>query len=396
MQATFKPIVHLHRQRKDKNYSVIIRIGFRSKYAYLETDLSVSNSDLKRNGDIKNQIVIDKCNIIIKEYRKIANSLPDINTLDVSMIKSAIVGRNAVKKALNFVELFEEYLEDNKASPSISIYKTTYNHLVKFAGKSLLIDAITPNYLKKFEESLSMGSRGINLYLSNIRKVYNWIMDEYEHKGYNFYYPFRKYKIPNAKYSAATSLTKEQLKEIISIELKGLRANRARDIFVISLLSLGTNAKDLYMLEKISDRIEYNRSKTKKKRDDNAFISIKVEPELIHYLEKYKGKERALAFSEWYANPPKLNESIYLGLRQVVKQINDNGKTTIEHLEYYDARRSIASVMRNKLKISKDDIAKCLNHIDVNNKITDIYIEKDFSILDQCNRKFIDWLFNQQ
>ena len=50
MQVSFKPTVHLHRQRKDKKYSVIIRIGFKSKYVFLETEypsfLSLCNSPI--------------------------------------------------------------------------------------------------------------------------------------------------------------------------------------------------------------------------------------------------------------------------------------------------------------------------------------------------------------
>lgn len=63
--------------------------------------------------------------------------------------------------------------------------------------------------------------------------------------------------------------------------------------------------------------------------------------------------------------------------------------------DFYDARRTVASIMRNKLNISKDDIALCLNHVIVAHKVTDYYIETDFSILDRCNRKFLDYLFDK-
>ena len=37
----------------------------------------------------------------------------------------------------------------------------------------------------------------------------------------------------------------------------------------------------------------------------------------------------------------------------------------------------------------------CLNHVDMAHKTTDFYIETDFSILDECNRKFLDYLFDK-
>jgi len=33
--------------------------------------------------------------------------------------------------------------------------------------------------------------------------------------------------------------------------------------------------------------------------------------------------------------------------------------------------------------------------INMSHKTTDYYIETDFSIIDKCNRKFLDWLFTK-
>jgi len=294
MQVSFKPIIHLHRQRKDKKYSVIIRIGFKSKYVFLETDYAIDKTDLNKKGDIKNRNIIDKCNILIAKYREITDNMVDIKSFNVAEIKQKIENYLSSKKSLCFMEFFSDFLKDSKQSPSLAIYNATYKHLIQFSGENIPVTSITPKFLIDFEKYLSdkMGSRGVNMYLSTVRKIYNLIMDEYEYKGYEFRYPFRKYKIPKAKYSKTTSLTKEQLIAIIDVDIKGIVPNRARDLFVISLLTLGTNAKDLYLLDKISDRIEYNRSKTKNKREDEAFISVKIEPKSEETKQK-TGKRNA-------------------------------------------------------------------------------------------------------
>ena len=307
------------------------------------------------------------------------------------------------QNGLDYSELFRTYLKENSKSPSIALYQATYNHLVRFKGDKIMVNDITPDFLMKFEGHLretvsvkgkAMGSRGINLYLSKVRAVYNWIMDEYIYKGYTFMYPFRKYKIPKAKYPKTVSLTKEQLRAIIETPLKGVEANRVRDAFVISLLTLGTNAKDLYKLKSIGKRMDYNRSKTEGQRDDSAFISIKVEPELKPYLEKYKGVDRVFSFASTHVSSNRFNMSIQRGLKSLKRQINGiYGSDFITDLEFYDARRTVASIMRNKLGISTDDVGKCLNHKDTKNKTTDLYIEQDFSILDKCNRLFLNWLY---
>ena len=155
------------------------------------------------------------------------------------------------------------------------------------------------------------------------------------------------------------------------------------------MLTLGTNAKDLYNLKEATGRIEYKRAKTKDIREDEAFISIKIEPELLPYLERNKGKDRVFNFSEIHGKHERLIKAIFRGMKEIRKV------TGIDSLVYYDARRTVASVMRNKLGISKDDVAMCLNHVDVDHRVTDICIETDFSVLDKCNRAFLDWLFKK-
>ena len=417
MKVSLKPVVYLYKQRddleivsKDTTFAVTIRIGYKKKYAHINTGYVVGKSELKgfdkkkkqKIGVIKSAFIIDKCNRIIADYNAILRDAELSEGTTVQEIKEMLLRGTAEPDRIDFLRKFEEYLEKNRTSASYRIYSATYNHLRSFAGVKLPMNSITPNYLTEFQRYLEpkMGSRGVNLYMSRVKVIYRWIMDEYEYKGYEFRYPFRKYKIPEAKYGKTVSLTKEQLRAIIETPLTGIRANRARDLFVISLLSLGTNAKDLYLLENVGKRIEYKRSKTKGKRADEAFISIAVQPELKPYINKYWGKVSTKVstspLAQMYASPEQLNRAILEGLKQVVRQVNKlHGNGFLWNIDYYDARRSVASIMRNKLYISKGDVAQCLNHVDTANRTTDIYIEQDFSLIDRCNRMFIDWLFSE-
>lgn len=398
MRVTFKPIVRRHQQRKDKTFPVIIRIGWQSKYVFYPTKYSISKSGLTRTLEIKNSETIDECNILIKRFRSITDKIYNIESLNVQDIVEIIKAKTEIGDTVDFICFFENYVLklESENSPSKHIYRTTYNHLLKFNKSNILdINKVTPKYLTEFEQYLvkeNVGSRGQNLYLSRIRSVFNLIIDEYEHLGYTFSYPFRKYKLPKVKVPQTIALTKEQLNSIINVDLKGkVRAERSRDIFIISLFTLGTNATDLFDL-RISNngRIEYERNKTKDKRDDNAFISIKIEPELIPLLDKYKGEDPFIfPFRNMFANKPKFNRAIGEGLKQVADKLE------IPHFDFYDARRTMASIMRNKIKISKDDVAMCLNHVDMAHKTTNFYIETDFSVLDECNRKFLDYILNK-
>lgn len=397
MRVTFKPMVFAHRKRKDNTFSVTIRIGLNSKYSYIETDFSVSNKDLNRKGEIKNNFILSKCHELIDDYKGVIKNIEDGSNFTAIDVKEFILTKQGFEDGLHFIKLFKKYMVGACTKPSWHLYNTTYNHLLSYAGNEVMVNDVTPQFLMGFQrylEKRGVGSRGINLYLSRVRSVFNWIMDEYEYKGYEFRYPFRAYKLPKPVQRRPVSLTREQIRAIMDINLKGVRANRARDVFIISLLTCGTNAKDLYMLDKITNRIEYERSKTRSRRDDNAFISIKVEPELLPYIERCKGNDRGFIFSEWYATAPKFNDALWSGLKGVIKQVRKkHGEDFIHDIVFYDARRTVSSIMRNKLGISVDDVAMVLNHKSTVNRITDLYIEVDFSIIHRANRKFIDWVY---
>jgi integrase len=66
-------------------------------------------------------------------------------------------------------------------------------------------------------------------------------------------------------------------------------------------------------------------------------------------------------------------------------------KLKIEGLTFYAARHSWATIARNNCGVSMDDVAMCLNHKSGYNT-TDQYVKKDWSIIDNANRKVIDYL----
>lgn len=65
-----------------------------------------------------------------------------------------------------------------------------------------------------------------------------------------------------------------------------------------------------------------------------------------------------------------------------------------EDLEFYAARHSFASIARNDLKVDKGTVGEALNHVDKENRMTDLYIKKDFSVINDVNSRVIDYVFN--
>lgn len=107
------------------------------------------------------------------------------------------------------------------------------------------------------------------------------------------HYPSKVYKIGAAPKTKKRNITPEQVITIQKCKVEpGGRAELAKDLFMLSLYMCGTNAVDIYNLDSYYPdriRLEYNRAKTERVRDDNAFISIRIVPEARPLLEKYIG-----------------------------------------------------------------------------------------------------------
>jgi integrase len=169
---------------------------------------------------------------------------------------------------------------------------------------------------------------------------------------------------------------------------------------MLSFCLWGTNAVDLYECTDYKNgRITYDRTKTKSRRDDYANISIKVEPEILPLMEKYRDKtgERVFCFYQMYSDPHALNDAIGKGMRGIEKKGMGGLRQAldIDNLTFYTARHSFASIATNDVKINKYTVHEMLNHVIKELKITDIYVNKDWSPMDEANRKLLDFVFEK-
>ena len=78
----------------------------------------------------------------------------------------------------------------------------------------------------------------------------------------------------------------------------------------------------------------------------------------------------------------------HIGLKTVGKAVG------ISDLEFYQARHTFATLSRNLMKFSKGDVDEALNHVG-SFEVADIYIAKDFSIINDNNFKLIKRVFKK-
>jgi integrase len=217
-----------------------------------------------------------------------------------------------------------------------------------------------------------------NIHLRNIRAIYNDAINE--DKASLNDYPFRRFKI-KAQVTPKRSLSVEQIVKIRDTDWGILQP--VADAFLLMFYLIGINIVDLLSLKEITyeGRIEYYRSKT------GRFYSIEVLPPAIQLIEKYKGENLLLLWSEKYSNYRNFTKYINKRLDKIGQGIG------VPELTSYYARHSWATLAA-KLDIPKETIAAGLGH--GGNSVTDIYIDFDRDKIDQANRLLIESLKKQE
>ena len=274
-------------------------------------------------------------------------------------------------------------------------YQCMLNTFSSFLGKeSLLFSDITYGLLKKFESHLHQKPRAQSLYLGELRHLFREAMLEYntEENTAIKSNPFIRYKVPKqVMKKGVRALTLEELMKVYHYQGRpGSRDQLARDTFILSFCLMGMNSVDLFSATNYKNGyIKYNRTKTKDRRSDEAYIEVKVHPFIVPLMRKYAGTKTIFNFCSRYNDYKGFNKNLNIGLKTVGKSVG------INDLEFYQARHTFATLSRNLMKFSKGDVDEALNHVG-SFGIADIYIAKDFSIINDNNFKLIKKVFKKE
>lgn len=329
----------------------------------------------------KRHIDIDTLLLKLIESGEIAN----MSALDIKnhIVYQLSPERQEDGKERLFTHRFLKFAETKKESTRI-VYMNTYKRMHQFCADldKLTFEDITREWLTAYDTYLSETSpsrNARNVHFRNIRAVFNEAIDD----GVTKAYPFRRFKIrPVATMKRSFSV--EQLRELFNAPTDE-HTEKALDIFKLIFLLIGINIIDLCKLRTINNgRVEFYRSKT------NRLYSIKVEPEALEIINKYRGTEHLIDILDQHKNHRSYTGILNKTLKEVGTLANDeSSKPVFPQLTTYWARHSWATIAAS-LEIPKETIAAALGH--GGNTVTDIYIDFDRKKVDEANRRVIDWV----
>lgn len=295
-----------------------------------------------------------------------------------------------------FADAFDEFVSHKTNSGTVSVYRQTESRLDAYDAKwrDLKFEEMDLRWLHDFESFLAQtaSKNARNIHLRNIRAVFNYALDV----EMTTFYPFRRFKI-RAEETRKRALTLEQLREVINIDCYPDQ-KIYRDMFVLMFMLIGINAKDLHSLKTITadGRIDYRRAKT------GRIQSVKIEPEAMEIIERYRGKEGLLKIADRWEKHSEFTSKMNNALKKLgavrrkgghgVKRPKNEQKGGVgrwPELSTYWARHTWATIAAD-LDVPDAVIDKALGH--VSGLVAEIYIRRNLRKVDEANRKVLDWV----
>lgn len=399
--ATLKYLILKNNVRADKTWNVVIRLTHERKVRYISTTMYVSKKDITSGYKIKNQQIIIRCEELIAVYRESLRELGlELYPMDIDTIVGYIKSANS-NTGIDFITFARKWCASHREIKGIKNYTTALNSFCTYLGRNaLLCNEVTVQRLKEFEEYLSGKKRAQSLYPSVILRLFSEAREHYNDEDNNIIRiknNLSKYKPKQQNVAVKRALPEEVIKEIFLLPYdekknKGLtsRHDLAKDCFILSFCLMGMNSADLYNATDYDGKyITYYRTKTKDRRNDQAQMKVEISPIIENLVEKYRGKDRVFNFYERFSSMADLNRAINIGLKEIGQEIG------VENLQFYSARHSMATIAINKVGISKYIVNDMLNHVDTSMKITELYIKKDYSPINEANFKLLDYVFGR-
>ena len=387
------------KMKSDGSCSVMLRIRSAKTEKRLNIGVTLEKAEYKIYPDGRRKITNDDKYFLVQDL--LSDYTKKFNAFIQKMVGYEITAEEIYSfltkksesdvKMMNFFDYADKWLAHSDIKGKKN-YVCMLNDLARYnnGSRTLPFAYIDFSFLSGYSMSLKDRPRAQSLYLGELRHIYKQACLEYNTETEIVLSPmlFDRFKVPKQRMVGQRALDVDTIRKFFAYEPKTARQALAQDACMLSVCLMGTNSVDLYNATYYKDGIfAYERTKTKDRRNDHAYIEISVHERIKPLFVKYRGNDiNVFDFSRRYRRYEDFNRAINIGLKEIASELN------VERLQFYQFRHSVATIARNDLHFAKSDIDEMLNHVG-DNRIADIYIKKDFSLINEINRKVIDYIF---
>lgn len=394
---TFK--AKIRKRRSNGFHSVYILCIHNRELAYIKTDLVVRDEGVNEKSEVTDPRVLMRATAIIcTYYDKLQGKR--IDNLTAKEVVEIVT--DSVEERISFVSFAEAHIRklSERGVKRADNYRYALNSFLSFAGKpDIAFSEVTSKLLRKWVDSLAHTKRAKSMYPTLLKAIFNAGMEEYNDYDRGVLKvanrPFEFLKIPSNDTPEKRSVSMEQLRAFFSFSPKSGQAKYAQDVARVSFCLAGMNVADLYDLTPDDlqlDKLCYHRAKTKGKRSDNAYIEVCIPPQAIEAFARLTEGARdgyLLNLSTRYYDRHSCTSYISRGISKLCKEAG------LPPMTSYALRHSWATIARNEIGASEEDVAFALNHVSAH-RVTDRYIRKDYSRIDKLNAEVVELVFGEE
>ena len=389
-----------------KNNALMLRITNNRKKAELsmgfcmdEATLADAMSAKPMSKNIRYRSLLTGWITMIEDLRidlaRAGRSDEDVKVLK-EIIRETILGekREEAKeeaKSGTFLPFFIAHAEKYERRSTMESNEYTLSVMRKFAPDnidSINFEDVNYAWLSDFEiwmKKAGMSQNTRKIHFGNIRTA----MREAYKRELTEADPFRRFAFRPAK-TRKRALSVEELRRLFDYPVAP-HTEFYRDMMKLSFMLLGINTIDLYNLKEIKKgRIEYDRSKT------GGQFSIKIEPEAMEIIKKYKGINGLLCIADRWGDHRNFRHQLNAAIKRIGKA-QGKGKKDKEcdgpfaEVTSYWMRHTWGTIAY-ELGISDDTISQALGHQGSGARVTEVYIRRNMDKVDEANRRVLDWV----
>ncbi len=415
MNATFKPVVKT--RRKDGSRTVYIRVTFGRASRHIPTTLTAMPSDLTRSGHLKNATILERAGEIAAKMRGTLACLSPFTmegwTVDdvVAHVRDALRGEDF---RLDFFSFADEYVQ-TKEPATRATYVSAINAFARYLGaRKLDVNEITRAMLLGFVEFLNaeprihvnkrtgertpkkemkMENGAAGRYLQRLGLVFRAARDKYNDEDRGVILiprsPFVTVRLKEPPHTQAQrSIGFDAMQRVILARTDNTRDRLALDAFVVSFCLMGANLADLYDAAPPSGGVwEYNRRKTRNRRQDGALMRVVVPECAAPFLARLRARGEQMA-GVWLPalriGKDRMNAAVMVNAALRRWQRSEG----LPEFTFYAARHTWATLAR-AAGVEKATVDECLGHVG-DYDLTDIYAERSWDVINAANARVLD------
>lgn len=396
--ATFKVVVQY--KRSDGFYTVYIRLTHNRKVMFIKTDKMVNDKGIVRGTkDVRDTFVLNELMPVINRWHDKLNKV-DCSNLTVDEVHKYLMLDNEDICFSTFAREYIDSLHGRLQPNSIANYELSLKSLEGFAcSDKLMFRQLTSAFIQGWIQSLSNSRSSKAFYPLFIKRLFNEGIKKYNDYDNDIVLiksnPWTRVSLPKMARAEKKAITMEECRAFFSVVPDKNALSLALDVSKMILCLAGINVADLYSLKKADYHdgiLHYERRKTRTKRDDRAYIEMKVPDMLLPTLEKYfssKDDEYLLCFHR-RMTVQSLNATLDRSIKIICKDFL--GMEDGNYYTPYTFRHTWATIAQNDLGASYEEIGFAMNHISTH-KVTMGYVKPDFSRAWELNERVVEKIF---